>query len=105
MGGITLKKFLEELNKSKDIYTDIPVSTGANLRYKQMKDLYSKHIGGRALYTDKIEKESRVVYIEQVTDSFIIAKYNCYGMDYTRQVSACVMYSSIICGDARVEIE
>lgn len=100
-----MKKFLERLKTAENLYTDLPTNTQAEQKNRQLKEFFSTREGRRALYSDKTEKEARIVTIEKALDTFVVTRYNHYGMDYSGKTTCCIQYSSILCGDAKVEIE
>lgn len=100
-----MKQFLKRLRTAENLYTDLPVNTQAEKKNKQLKEYFSKLEGKRALYLDKTEKEARVITLGKALDTFVVAHYNHYGMSYSGKTNCCIQYSSIICGDAKVEVE
>lgn len=101
-----MKKFLEELNKAKShLYDALPADTEARHKRKELKELYSKLIGRRALYVSKVDKDSRVVTIKGVTNNYVIVGYKYYGMEYRGEITTCINYLSLLCGDDRLDVE
>lgn len=100
-----MKQFMERLKTAENLYTDLPTNTEADKKNKQLKNYFLKVEGKRALYLDKTEKEARVVTIKKALDTFVVAEYNYYGMTYTGKTTCCIQYSSLLCGDAKVDIE
>lgn len=101
-----MKKFLEELSKASNyMINDIPTDTAAERMYAELREKFSKLVGRRALYVSKVEKESRVVVIEEIRPHYIVLTYKYFGMDYEGKIRVCVNYGAIICGDDRVDVE
>jgi hypothetical protein len=101
-----MKKFLEELDKAKSyLYNVLPNNTEADNKRKELKQLYGKLVGRRALYVNKVEKESRVVTIKGVTNHYVIVSYKYYGMEYQGELTTCINYLSLLCGDDRLDVE
>jgi len=101
-----MKKFIEELNKSTTYMRNaVPTNTEADRQFGELKEKYSNLVGRRALYTSKIDKDTRVVVIEEVHKKYIVLSYKYYGMDYEGKTKTCVTYQSLICGDSRLDVE
>jgi hypothetical protein len=101
-----MKKFLEELNKAKSyLYETAPINTEANQRRKELKELYGRYIGRRALHVSRVDKDSRVVTIKGVTNNYVIVSYKYYGMEYQGELTTCITYLSLLCGDDRLDVE
>ena len=101
-----MKRFLDELNKGNShLHDTLPSNTEAQLKRRYLQDRYSKFIGSRALFTDKVLKENRVVIIEEVGSHFLVVSYKYYGMDYEGKIRTTVHYMSILCGDSELKIE
>lgn len=103
-----MKGFLEKLNGTKNAYEHIHddnTVSEATLKFRSMRNKYSKLIGSRALYTCKNTKESRVVYIVEVYSKFLIVEYKVSSAYYEEKVRTSINYSSLLCGDQRLEVE
>ena len=100
-----MKKFMEELARTKKHLRDsLPTDTEAQRKGRELQAMYTKMIGKRALYTSKVEKDSRVVVIKDVTKHYVRVSYKYYGRDYEGEISACITYLGLICGDDRLDI-
>lgn len=99
-----MKKFLERLSKVKSLYDDVAVSE-AEAKFKSMKSKYSQLIDHRALYNCKGTKESRVVYLVEAYDKYVVVRYKYETLDYSGTITTSVSYSSLLCGDQRLEVE
>jgi hypothetical protein len=101
-----MKKFLEELSKASNYMHDaIPTDTDAERKYGELRAKFASLVGRRALYVSKAEKESRVVMIKKVTPHYVMLSYKYYGLDYQGELTTCVNYGTLICGDDRLDVE
>lgn len=101
-----MKKFLEELANNKSHLTDnVPTKTESKQKKKELRNTYSKLVGRRALHISKLERTRRVVVIKEVNTHFIRVAYKYYGMDYEGEISVCICYLSLLCGDDRLDVE
>ena len=103
-----MKKFLELLQKTQETSYDVPTDTDAERRFKIMKDRYLHLKGHRALYVNIISKSNRelkVVTITNATDHCVEASYNYYGNNYHGKTQVSIRFSSLLCGEERLEIE
>jgi len=99
-----MKKFMEELANAKAYHSDLPgENSEAQRKFRELRDFYAPHVGKRALYKAP-RGESRVVRIEQVTDSYIRLSYAYHGRDYNGRLQFCSTYGALICGDDRLEV-
>lgn len=101
-----MKKFIEELNKTKKHLRDsLPTDTEAQRKSKELQKLYAGMIGKRGLYSSKVDKDARVVVIKEVNKHFVRVSYKYYGRDYEGEISSCITYLGLICGDDRLDVE
>lgn len=101
-----MKRFLEELaNNQTHLMDAMPSKTESERKRKELKLAYSKLLGKRALHHSKSEKDTRVVRIKEVTNHYVRVSYMCYGMDYQSEVSTCVSYLALLCGEDRLDVE
>lgn len=101
-----MKRFLEELAKASSyMYDAVPTDTDAERQYKELRAKFSSLVGRRALYVCKAERESRVVVIKDVKKDYVILSYKYYGMDYQGELTTCVCWGALICGDDRLDVE
>lgn len=106
MGVTHMKRFIEELAKSnKHLQDSLPTDTESKRKQKELRKLYLGLLGRRALYVSKVEKESRVVTINQAGTHFIQVSYKYFGRDYEGEIHTSITYLSLICGDSRLDIE
>lgn len=101
-----MKSFLEELAKTQAHLKDsLPTRTESYRKRMELKSVYSKSIGKRALHHSASTRDSRVVRIRQVTNHYIVVSYKYYGMDYEGDINVCVSYLALLCGEDRLDVE
>lgn len=102
-----MKRFLEELAKSQAHLTDsVPVRTDAQRKKAELREVYNKLIGKRALHIPRGDRElNRIVKIKSTHPHYVRVTYKYYGMDYEGELSMCITYLSLLCGEDRLDVE
>jgi hypothetical protein len=98
-----MKKFLDELNKARDTQEVITypgsqkISTGMRSKFEGLKGRRALHVVGK--------KEAKVVTIGDAYDNFVSVTFNYYGRERDTVGKSSVSYSSLLCGDEKLEVE
>lgn len=101
-----MKRFLEELaNTQAHLKDALPSKTESQRKRAELRKVYSGLINKRALHHSSSTRDSRVVRIKAVTNHYVVVAYKYYGMDYEGEISTCVGYLSLLCGEDRLDVE
>jgi hypothetical protein len=100
-----MKAFIEELNKHKAYLSDLPgKDSEGNVKHKELEKRFSEIVGRRALMKSG-RAEARVVSIAAAFPHYVRVTYKCYGPENTTEISTCLDYNALICGDSRLDLE
>lgn len=101
-----MRKFLDKLQQSGELYHDMPTNTEAERLFKDMKRKYSALEGHRIIYKCKADRESGVGKIAKAYDNFVLINFEYYGVDYIGKLGkTSVNYSSLLCNHVILEVE